>query len=146
MGGAMEFKEAFDGLYLNNEMEMRSRPLRVHPAAVQGYQANHWHFMRTKIGQKQDSSYSPIFLDHHTMDQKQILPPPVGMKKLKKQMTDQWQYSDDGRKYHQSNVLQTQTQSFMNEMVFGESVPVQPQLPAVADSPKHAKKLRGRQR
>jgi len=37
--GAMEFKESFDGLYLNNEMEMRSRPLRVHPAAVQGYQA-----------------------------------------------------------------------------------------------------------
>jgi len=138
----MEFKEAFDGLYLNNEMEMRSRPLRVHPAAVHGYQANHLHFMRTKIGQKQDSSYSPIFLDHHTMEKKQMVPPPVGMTKLKKQMTEQWQYPDDGRKYHQANVLQMQT--FTKGVPFGESAPVQ--STAAVDSPKHAKKLRGRRK
>jgi len=142
--GAMAFKEAFDGLYLNNEMEMRSRPLRVHPAAVQGYQANHWHFMRTKIGQKQDSSYSPIFLDNHTLEQKQMMLPPVGMKKLKKQMTEQWQYPNDDRKYFQVNNLQAQ--SFTNRVAFGESDPVQHQSTAAVDSPKHAKKLRGRQK
>jgi hypothetical protein len=137
---AMEFKKAFSGLYLGSE---RSKPLCVHPAAVQGYQANHLHFMRTKVSQQQDSSYSPIFLDHRTMEQKQMLPPPVEMKP-KKQMTEHWQYPDDGRKCHHANVLQTQ--SFTNEVACGESAPVQHQSSAAFALPRHAKKLRGRQR
>jgi len=118
--GAMEFKEVFDGLCLNSEMEMKSRPLRVHPAAVQGYQANRWHFMRTKVGQNQDSNYSPIFLEHHSIEQKEI--------------AGQWHYQDSGRRYHQASALQKE--AFTKETVFGRSSFVQQQS---------AKKLRGRQ-
>jgi len=76
------------------------------------------------------------------MEKKQMVPPPVGVKKLKKQMTEQWQYPDDGRKYQQANVLQTQT--FTKGVAFGESGPVQ--STAAVDSPKHAKKLRDRRK
>jgi hypothetical protein len=142
--GAMAFREAFDGLHLNKDMEMRNRPLCVHPAAVQGYQANHWHFMRTKIGQKQDSSYSPIFLDHHSMEQKQLVPPPAGMNKLKKPMAEHWQYHEDSGSYHQANVVQTQC--LANGAAFGESAPVQQQSTAAMNLPRHAKKPRSRQK
>jgi len=119
--GAIAFKEVFDGLYLNSEMEMRSKPLRVHPAAVQGYQANHQHFMRTKIGRSQNVN-SPIFLDRHTMEQIHETPPAAG---TKKRMLGQWQYPDNDRKYHQANVLQPQ--SFANGFVLGE-LPAEPAL------------------
>jgi len=91
----------------------------------------------------QDSSYSPIFLDHGTMEQKQMLPPPVEIK-TEKQTTEHWQYSDDGRKCHQANV--SQTQGFANEVAFGESAPVRHQSSAAFALPRHARKLRGRHR
>jgi len=59
---AQAFKEAFDGLFLDRQMRMKGKSVRVHPAAVQGYEANYQHFLHTKTGQKQDPCFSPIFL------------------------------------------------------------------------------------
>jgi len=130
--GAIAFKKVFDGLCLNSEMEMTNRPLRVHPAAVQGYQANYQHFMRTKIGRSQNSN-GPIFLEHHTMAQKHKTPPVAG---LKKQTAEQWQYPATNPKY-QANVLQPQSSA--NGVVPVEMV-VEPALVQQSTN-----KLRGRQ-
>jgi len=77
---AQAFKKEFDGIYLDKQMRMKGRPIRVHPAAVQGYDANHQHFMHTKTGQKQDPCFSPIFLGPHALGQ-QLALPPAGSKK-----------------------------------------------------------------
>eukprot|EP00429_Kryptoperidinium_foliaceum_P122913 CAMPEP_0176323192 /NCGR_PEP_ID=MMETSP0121_2-20121125/72260_1 /TAXON_ID=160619 /ORGANISM="Kryptoperidinium foliaceum, Strain CCMP 1326" /LENGTH=421 /DNA_ID=CAMNT_0017665703 /DNA_START=83 /DNA_END=1350 /DNA_ORIENTATION=+ len=45
-------------------MRLKGKPLRVHPAAVQGYEANFQHFSNTKTGKKQDPCFSPMFLKH----------------------------------------------------------------------------------
>lgn len=56
-----DFRDEFDGSYLDKNMKFRGKPLRVHPAAVQGYEANYRHFVQTKTGQKQDPQFSPLF-------------------------------------------------------------------------------------
>jgi len=58
---ALQFRDSLDGQYLDKYMRMKSKAVRVHPAAVQGYDANYRHFAHTKTGQKQDPSFSPIF-------------------------------------------------------------------------------------
>jgi len=58
---ALAFREEFDGFCLDTQMRHRGKPLRVHPASVQGYQANFHHFAHTKTGQKQDPMFSPLF-------------------------------------------------------------------------------------
>jgi len=77
---AQAFRNEFDGIYLDKQMKMKGRPIRVHPAAVQGYEANHQHFMHTKTGQKQDPCFSPIFLGPHALGQ-QLSLPSAGAKK-----------------------------------------------------------------
>ncbi|CAK0881572.1 unnamed protein product, partial [Prorocentrum cordatum] len=63
---AASFRDAFDGTYLGTP-EARTltgfseKPVKVHPASTQGYQANYQHFVNTKTGQKQDPLYSPLF-------------------------------------------------------------------------------------
>jgi len=63
---AASFRDAFDGTYLGTP-EARTltgfseKPVKVHPASTQGYQANYQHFVHTKTGQKQDPLYSPLF-------------------------------------------------------------------------------------
>ncbi|CAK0796057.1 unnamed protein product [Prorocentrum cordatum] len=51
---AQEFRRAFDGSFLDKQIRCRAKPVRVHPASVQGYEANYRHFVQTKTGQKQD--------------------------------------------------------------------------------------------
>eukprot|EP00440_Ansanella_granifera_P032634 gb/GFBE01035404.1/.p1 GENE.gb/GFBE01035404.1/~~gb/GFBE01035404.1/.p1 ORF type:complete len:337 (+),score=92.89 gb/GFBE01035404.1/:3-1013(+) len=58
---AIEFREEFEGTYLDAHSNARGKPLHVHPASVQGYDANYSHFMATKTGQKQDPQFSPLF-------------------------------------------------------------------------------------
>jgi len=65
---ALSFRDAFDGAYLGAPasrlkagQRAEEKPLRVHPASTQGYQANYEHFVHTKTGQKQDPMYSPLF-------------------------------------------------------------------------------------
>lgn len=58
----LAFRNAFDGKYLDGSMKHKGKPLRIHPASVQGYDANWQHFMRTKTGQNQDARFSPLFL------------------------------------------------------------------------------------
>lgn len=58
---AAAFRDAFDGTFLDKHMKAKGKPLRVHPASVQGYEANYKHFMQTKTGQKQDPQFSPLF-------------------------------------------------------------------------------------
>jgi hypothetical protein len=60
------FRREFDGAYIDEAMRHRSKPLHVHPASVQGYEANYEHFAQTKTGQRQDPQYSPIFLPHES--------------------------------------------------------------------------------
>jgi hypothetical protein len=54
-------RDEFDGTYLEQKVKHKGKPLRVHPAQVQGYEANHRHFVQTKTGQKQDPHFSPLF-------------------------------------------------------------------------------------
>lgn len=58
---ALAFRDAYDGVYLDRQMRLKCKPLRVHPASVQGYKANFEHFAHTKTGQKQDPAFSPLF-------------------------------------------------------------------------------------
>jgi len=59
---AQRFRDAVDGTYLDKQMKLKVKPLRVHPASVQGYEANYQHFVQTKTGQKGDPSLGPLFL------------------------------------------------------------------------------------
>jgi len=60
---ALEFRKAFEGTYLDSHSHSntRGKPVHVHPASLQGYEANCSHFMTTKTGQKQDPQFSPLF-------------------------------------------------------------------------------------
>lgn len=58
---ALRFRDSLDGQYLDKYMRMKSKAVRVHPAQVQGYEANFRHFSQTKTGQKQDPAFSPLF-------------------------------------------------------------------------------------
>jgi len=57
---ALAFREEFEGCCLDAS-SAKCKPLHVHPASVQGYEANCSHFMSTKTGQKQDPQFSPLF-------------------------------------------------------------------------------------
>jgi hypothetical protein len=59
---AQDFRREFDGIFLDKQMKAKGKPLRVHPANVQGYEANYQQFMQTQTGQKQDPQFSPLFL------------------------------------------------------------------------------------
>lgn len=56
------FRREFDGTYMDEFMCQRDKLIHVHPASMQGYEANHEYFRQTKTLQKQDPRYSPIFL------------------------------------------------------------------------------------
>jgi len=58
---AQDFRTELDGAFLDRHMRMKGKPLRIHPAKVQGYEANYKHFVQTKTGQKQDPHFSPLF-------------------------------------------------------------------------------------
>lgn len=58
---AEAFRDAFDGRFLDHQMVHKNKPLRVHPATMQGYDANLQHFLQTKTGQHQDPQFSPLF-------------------------------------------------------------------------------------
>jgi hypothetical protein len=58
---ALACRDAFDGTYF--PFLKRRKPLNVHPAQVQGYEANYNHFLMDKIGKKQPPPrFAPIFL------------------------------------------------------------------------------------
>jgi len=59
---AVAFRDAFDGRSLRHYSSSRGCPMRVHPASVQGYDANFKVFAKTKTLQKQDPRFSPLFL------------------------------------------------------------------------------------
>jgi len=58
---ALRFRDSLDGQFLDKYMRMKGKAVRVHPAQVQGYEANFRHFSQTKTGQKQDPAFSPLF-------------------------------------------------------------------------------------
>jgi hypothetical protein len=58
---ARSFRDTFDGIMLGGETANAIKPLRVHPASVQGFDANYERFAATKMCQKQDLLFSPIF-------------------------------------------------------------------------------------
>merc|ERR1719291_139341 len=43
-------------------MRSKEKPVRMHPAAVQGFDDNFSHFMNMKTGQKADRQCSPLFM------------------------------------------------------------------------------------
>jgi len=59
---AQKFRRMFDGSFFD-EQEARQcgKPLRVHPASTQGYEANFKQFRQTRPGKKQDPQFSPLF-------------------------------------------------------------------------------------
>merc|ERR1712232_1268463 len=58
---AVDCRDAFHWTYL--PFLSPRKPLNVHPARLQGYEANYRHFVSTKIGKKQPPlHFSPIFL------------------------------------------------------------------------------------
>lgn len=61
---ASAFLQMFDSVYLDMEMKMQGRPLRIHPAAVQGYEENFQHFAQTRVGLKSDPHFIPLFMPH----------------------------------------------------------------------------------
>lgn len=59
---ALAFRKEFDGLVLDTTcLKGTCKPLHVHPASVQGYEANFQHFSATKVWHKQDPQFSPLF-------------------------------------------------------------------------------------
>lgn len=79
---ALAFRDAFDGTYIDRRSRDKGRPLRVHPAEVQGYAANYAHFSSTRVGQRNDPEFGPLFfhhLDDGQQEQCQIALPPDGM-------------------------------------------------------------------
>jgi len=58
---ALACRDAFDGTYL--PLLVRRKPLIVHPAHLQGYEANYKKFVLTKMGKKQTlPRFCPVFL------------------------------------------------------------------------------------
>merc|ERR1740117_2721869 len=78
---AVAFRDAFDGTFVDRLSREKGRPLRVHPAEVQGYEANYEHFANTRVGQRNDPEFGPLFF-HHLQDgqkaQSQIAAPHDG--------------------------------------------------------------------
>jgi len=69
---AQEFRRAFDGSFLDKQIRCRAKPVRVHPASVQGYEANYRHFVQTKTGQKQDPQFSPLFFPKEAVPEEAV--------------------------------------------------------------------------
>lgn len=67
---AVAFRDSFDGTYIDRRSREKGRPLRVHPAEVQGYEANHEHFSNTRVGQRNDPEFGPLFFYHLSDRQK----------------------------------------------------------------------------
>jgi len=59
---AQAFRREFDGLLLDKQTKTKGKPLRVHMANLQGFEANYQHFKQTHTGQKWDPQLSPLFL------------------------------------------------------------------------------------
>lgn len=76
---ALQFRDSLDGQFLDKYMRMKGKAVRVHPAQVQGYEANYRHFAHTKTGQKQDPAFSPLFFSVQSVSPSD---------QLMKQMTD----------------------------------------------------------
>jgi hypothetical protein len=74
---AQEFRKAFDGSFLDKQIRCRAKPVRVHPASVQGYEANYRHFVQTKTGQKQDPQFSPLFFPKESVPEEAVSSMPV---------------------------------------------------------------------
>ncbi|CAK0818090.1 unnamed protein product, partial [Prorocentrum cordatum] len=51
---AERFRNEFDGMYLAHSLRNHGKPLRIHPAAMQGYEANYHHFEKSKASNSQD--------------------------------------------------------------------------------------------
>ncbi|CAK0908551.1 unnamed protein product [Prorocentrum cordatum] len=60
---AERFRSEFDGMYLAHPLRNHGKPLRIHPAAMQGYEANYDHFEKSKASHSQDMKHGPLFLD-----------------------------------------------------------------------------------
>lgn len=58
---AKAFRDAFDGS-LESSMVQNGKPLRVHPAKVQGYEANFSHFLLGEGSLNHDHQNTPLFL------------------------------------------------------------------------------------
>ncbi|CAK0806895.1 unnamed protein product, partial [Prorocentrum cordatum] len=56
------FRREFDGTYMDGVVYQQDKLIHVHPASVQGYEANHEYFSQTRSLQRLDPRYSPIFL------------------------------------------------------------------------------------
>lgn len=67
---ARAFRDKFDGAYMDGIVEHKGRPIRVHPAAVQGYEANLRRFMQME-SRSQDPKFSPLFLAQSPTDSSQ---------------------------------------------------------------------------
>jgi hypothetical protein len=59
---ASAFLQKFDGAYMDVETGRQGKPLRIHPASVQGYEDNFVHFAETRAGMKSDSQSVPLFM------------------------------------------------------------------------------------
>eukprot|EP00929_Paragymnodinium_shiwhaense_P076727 TRINITY_DN39490_c0_g1_i1.p1 TRINITY_DN39490_c0_g1~~TRINITY_DN39490_c0_g1_i1.p1 ORF type:complete len:590 (+),score=106.86 TRINITY_DN39490_c0_g1_i1:121-1890(+) len=58
---AIAFRDAMDGVYLLEKSKQEGKALRIHPASLQGYEANCKHFANTKTGTEADPRFSPLF-------------------------------------------------------------------------------------
>lgn len=56
---ALRFRDQLDGTRIGSKDH---KPIRIHPASLQGYEANYNHFSGTKTAQKHDPRISPLFL------------------------------------------------------------------------------------
>ncbi|CAK0905114.1 unnamed protein product, partial [Prorocentrum cordatum] len=61
---ASAFLRQLDGACLGAEAPGQGQPLRIHPAAVQGYEQNFEHFAQTRVGAKSDPQFTPLFMPH----------------------------------------------------------------------------------
>lgn len=59
---ALDFVKEFHGLYLDDQMREAGKPLRIHPASVQGYEANRQYFATNKVANQRDPQFRPLFL------------------------------------------------------------------------------------
>jgi hypothetical protein len=58
---AIAFRKAFNHTFLEARSRPQKEPLCVHPASVQGYEANRQHFSKTKTGHKTNPQFSPLY-------------------------------------------------------------------------------------
>lgn len=66
---AIAFRKAFNHTFLEARSRPQKDPLCVHPASVQGYEANRQHFSKTKTGHKTNPQFSPLYFPGGSWDQ-----------------------------------------------------------------------------